>query len=162
MKREVREEELPGIGRRFEVQLEYGGILTVVVHHSGRRDMYLSASDRKEPATVTLRDAEAHAVAAVLNGTYFTPVAVRRVRELISELVIDWAALAPGSPGAGRSIGELRVRSRTGMTIVSILRGKVVINEPGSEEVLKPNDQVVVVGRQENVPKFIHLVVGGV
>jgi TrkA domain protein len=162
MNREVREEELPGIGRRFVIEMNYGGVVTVVIHNSGRRDLYVSHPDRDEPAIVTMGDAEAHAVAAVLRGTYFTPVAVKGVRELIGELVIDWAALAPGSPGVGRSIGELRVRTRTGMTIMSILRAKAVINEPGPEEVLKPNDQVVVVGRRENVPKFIHLVVGGV
>lgn len=161
MNKEVREEDLPGIGRLYEIVGSYGGVITVVIHHNGRRDLYVASSRNQDPSNVTLSDTEAHTLGSVLNGTYFTPEAVAAVHGVMNDLIIDWASIAPGSPGAGRSIGDLRVRARTGVTILSILRGKALIHEPDAEEVLQPDDRLVVVGRRQRIPEFLHLVVGG-
>ncbi|MGH3369399.1 MAG: protein translocase subunit SecF, partial [Nocardioidaceae bacterium] len=38
---DVTEVALPGIGQRYDVRVADGGPLTVVIHHSGRRDLYV-------------------------------------------------------------------------------------------------------------------------
>ena len=62
MNRLVREEELPGIGRRYNVEVDYGAVLTIIVHNSGRRDLYFFPPDSEVPpktraasATITAR-----------------------------------------------------------------------------------------------------------
>lgn len=161
MNPDVREDDLPGIGRRYELTCDDGAILTVVIHHTGRRDLYLFPPGREDPSTVTLSDRQARTAGAVLSGTYFTPTAVRRVQEVVDDLVTDWVVLTPGSPGTGRSIGDLAIRTRTGMAVMAILRGEAVIHEPGAGEVLQSGDRLVVAGRRANLPGFLRLVVGG-
>ncbi|MDQ4144478.1 MAG: hypothetical protein M3198_12175 [Actinomycetota bacterium] len=161
MNRDIRVDDLPGIGRRYELACEDGGVLTVVIHHTGRRDVYVLPSDGDEASTVTLNDAQARTAGAVLSGTYFTPTAVRRVQEVIDDLVTDWVVLTPGSPGTGHSIGELQIRSQTGVAVMAILRGNSVIHGPAPDEVLQAGDRLVVTGRRENLQAFQRLVVGG-
>ncbi len=160
MNPDVRVDDLPGIGRRYELTCDDGGILTVVIHHTGRRDLYLLPAGREDVSTVSLSDTQARTAGDVLSGTYFTPTGVRRVQEVIDDLVTDWVVLTPGSPGTGRSIGDLGIRSRTGMAIMAILRGDAVIHEPGAAEVLQPGDRLVITGRRANLPAFQRLVVG--
>lgn len=160
MNAEVREDDLPGIGRRFEVRCEDGGVLTVVLRNTGRRDVYAFSPGSDEPGVVTLRDEEARVVGAIMSGSLFRPPEVRGVQEALDDLAIDWTTLDPGSPGTERTIGDLRIRSSTGITVMSILRGHGVIQEPRPEEVLHAGDRLVVAGRRDRLAGFRRLVAG--
>lgn len=160
MHREVREDELPGIGRRYTVDSNDGGAVTIVFHHTGRRDLYLRPPGREDASSVTLDDHKARILGAILTDDRFAPASVRQVEEVIDDLVIDWVSLTPGSPGIGRSLSDLSVSSVTGVTVMSILRGKAAIHEPTGFEVLQPGDRLVVTGRRENLPAFRRLVSG--
>jgi TrkA domain protein len=160
MNPDVRVDDLPGIGRRYELTCDDGGVLTVVIHHTGRRDLYVFPAGREDASTVSLSDTQARTAGDILSGTYFTPTAVRRVQEVIDDLVTDWVMLTPGSPGTECSIGDLGIRGRTGMSVMAILRGDTVIHEPGATEVLRSGDRLVVTGRRANLPAFQRLVVG--
>ncbi|MFM7245006.1 MAG: cation:proton antiporter [Planctomycetaceae bacterium] len=52
----------------------------------------------------------------------------------------------PGSPAIGRSIGELRLRSETGATVVGIRRDGRLVTNPGPDERFAAGDEVTVVG----------------
>ena len=52
----------------------------------------------------------------------------------------------PGSPAVGRSIGELRLRSVTGATIVGIRHDGRLVTNPGPDERFAAGDEVTVVG----------------
>ena len=160
MSDQIREQELPGIGRRYSVQAD-GGEVSVVIHHSGRRDIYLTdASGHAPPSVATLSDDQARRLGAVLAGAYFQPTLTSRIEAVVGGLLIDWVTIAPGSPGAGRSIADLQVRRQTRMTIVAILRGDDVVVVPEPSEVLGPGDRVVVVGRPEDLDGFVRHVAG--
>lgn len=160
MSEQIREQELPGIGRRYSVRAE-GGELSIVIHHSGRRDVYLSDdAGRRGPAVATLSDDQARRLGAVMAGAYFQPTLTRQIEAVVGGLLIDWVTMAPGSPGAGRSIADLEVRRRTRMTIVAVLRGDETIVTPEPSEVLQPGDRVVVVGRPEDLDGFVRHVSG--
>jgi TrkA domain protein len=157
---QIHEQELPGIGRRYSVQAE-GGELSIVIHHSGRRDVYLSDdAGRGVPAVATLTDDQARRLGAVMAGAYFQPTLTRQIEAVVGGLLIDWVTIASGSPGAGRSIAQLEVRRRTRMTIVAILRGDDAIVTPEPTEVLQPGDRVVIVGRPEDLDGFVRHVSG--
>ncbi len=160
MNEQIREQELPGIGRRYSVQAE-GGELSIVIHHSGRRDVYLTEdTGRSAPAVVALSDDQARRLGAVLAGAYFQPTPTRQIEAVVGGLLIDWVTIPPGSPGAGHSIAELEVRRRTRMTIVAILRGDEAIVVPEPTEVLEAGDRVVVVGRPQDLDGFVRHVAG--
>ena len=159
---DVVEQELPGIGVRYTLDAVEGGTVCVTVHHSGRRDVYVLDRKGGEPrAAVTLTDAQARTLGAVLAGAYFRPAIVDDVEAVVGTLLIDWVTLADGSPGVGRSIADLEIRRRTRMTVAAILRGDgEPIVAPGPGEVLRAGDRLVVVGRQEDLPAFVRHVVG--
>ena len=60
-------------------------------------------------------------------------------------------AVGPGSPYAGRPLGETRARTRTGASIVAIVRGDEVIASPPPSEVLKAGDVLVVIGTPSGI-----------
>ena len=65
-----------------------------------------------------------------------------------------------GSPLAGRSIAESRVRSRTGASIVGVLRGQELILNPKPELVIEAGDVLLMLGRKEQLAKAERLVRG--
>ncbi len=163
MNNEVSEQNLPGIGRRYTLRCADGGDVVVVVHNSGRRDLYVVEPGEQpdEPqAAVTLTDDQARRLGAVLGGAYFKPAVVSEVEAVIGDLLIDWVTLRPESPGTGHSIADLEIRRRTRMTVVAILRGDESILAPEPTEVLAAGDRLVVVGRNEDLGAFLALVVG--
>ena len=160
MSDQIHEQELPGIGRRYSVQAD-GAEVSVVIHHSGRRDVYLSdPTGHQPPSVATLSDDQARRLGAVLAGAYFQPTLTRQIEAVVGGLLIDWVTVGEDSPGAGRSIADLQVRRQTRMTIVAILRGELVVVVPEPTEVLQAGDRVVVVGRPEDLDGFVRHVAG--
>lgn len=161
MNAEIEEQELPGIGRRYRLAGRDGGSAVVIVHHSGRRDLYVMAPETEVPrATLALTDREARTLGAVLSGAYFTPAVVDEMDAVIGDILIDWVTLRPDSPGADRSIAELEIRRRTRMTIVAVARDAGTIIAPEPTEVLRAGDRLVVVGRPEDLAAFTRHVIG--
>ena len=68
---------------------------------------------------------------------------LRRASEMIET---DWIELPEDSPLAGKKIGDIEVRSRTGASIVAIVREESVIANPGPEVAIAPGDTVGVLG----------------
>lgn len=151
----VVDQALPGIGHRYELRSMDGGRVVVVIHHSGRRDVYVFAPGGDEPeSVVTLSDAQARSLGAILGGAYFTPAVVEEIEAVIGGLLIDWITLEPAARGAGSTIGELEIRQRTGMTVAAILRDHTPLIAPDADARLQAGDQLVVIGRREDLPRF--------
>jgi CPA2 family monovalent cation:H+ antiporter-2 len=68
---------------------------------------------------------------------------LRRASEMIET---DWIELPEDSPLAGKKIGDLEVRTRTGASIVAIAREDSVIANPGPEVAIAPGDTIGVLG----------------
>jgi len=157
----ISEQYLPGIGRSYTLVLHDGSTTVVVLHHSGRRDLYVTPPGGARATCVSLADEEARQVGSVMAGAYFKPATVERVEALIGGLLIDWVTIRPSSPAVERTIGDLGVREETGMTIAAIAHddGTSVI-APDPETRLRAGDQLVVVGRPEDLPRFVAHVIG--
>jgi TrkA domain protein len=157
----VSESELPGIGRRYETVAANGVRLVLVVHHSGRRDLYVFKRGEDEPrCAVELSDDQARRIGAILGGAYFKPAVVEEIEDIIGDFVVDWVAIGDDSPAAGRSIEDLQIRRQTGMSVIAIVRGRRSINAPAPSEVLNAGDRLVVVGPRGKFGGFVDFVVG--
>jgi TrkA domain protein len=65
-----------------------------------------------------------------------------------AEAIVDWVQIPPGGPAEGRTVGELRLRSATGATVVAVLRDHLRRDvDPGFE--LRAGDIVVLTGGQD-------------
>jgi TrkA domain protein len=153
---EVSETKLPGLGVRYDFVTSEGQRLGVVHHRSGRREVVLF--DEQDPdaslGVVRLDEDDSRTLAELLGSS-------RIVRELsdlqqdIKGLAIDWLPVADGTPYAGKSIADTRARTRTGASIVAVLRGEAAHPAPDPDFVLSPGDVLVVVGTPRGIEELV-------
>lgn len=89
-------------------------------------------------------------------GTYKT---LGQLRGAERQFALSWVAL-PDSQLAGKSLGDLGVRTATGASIVAILRGDDLAVAPGADFALAEDDLVAVIGTPEAHDAFRDFVGG--
>lgn len=62
--------------------------------------------------------------------------------------------LSPHSVFCGKTLAQLNIRNKSGVSIVRIIRGGININIPGGNERIYPEDLIVVAGSDEQIDKF--------
>ena len=72
---------------------------------------------------------------------------------LLEAAHLDSLRLAKNSPAAGQRIGELELRTNTGVSIVGIERESERIVNPGPEETLHEGDLLLLLGENTQLPK---------
>ena len=149
---EIKETLLPGVGVRHELVTAAGERVAVVTRRDGRREVAVY-EDRDPDAchTVLRLDADdARSLVEVLGGSQVSET-VQAVQQEIEGLGIEWLALPASSPFAGRTIRDGSMRTRTGASIVAILRGGTTIPAPLPDQRLEAGDVVVAVGTAEGL-----------
>lgn len=153
---EIKECELPGIGKKFTLELDSGDKLVVVIHSSGEREVFKFIHDNDEPTSVTkLTDEEAHQIGAILAGTYFQPVIEEEQKLAMKNITMEWIKIEPDSMLANKNIEESNIRKLTGVSITTIIRGEHVIPNPRPHETIKPQDIIIIIGSNAQIKKFI-------
>lgn len=79
----------------------------------------------------------------------------RMLRDLLHaahNVEVRWLSVAPGSPLADRTLAESALRSKTGVSVVAIVRDGKLVGNPGSGDALLPGDRVAVIGSPVQVP----------
>ncbi|HEX2028788.1 MAG TPA: cation:proton antiporter regulatory subunit [Nitriliruptorales bacterium] len=152
MMREVDETPLPGVGVRFSFRSGAGRRLSVVVHHTGRRDVYVQAARDPDASEqiLELDEGDSQLLAELLGGSRVVHD-LERLQHLSSELALDWLVVEADSPADQRSIGQLQLRSTTGVTVVAVLRDGQTLPTPGPDFTLRSGDTAVVVGTPANI-----------
>ncbi|MCA1688777.1 MAG: NAD-binding protein, partial [Actinobacteria bacterium] len=77
-----------------------------------------------------------------------------QLRRASREIETEWIRLPEGNTVAGKTIGDLGIRSSTGASIVAVVRGEEVMPNPGPEVALKAGDLVGVLGTPEQRAAF--------
>jgi TrkA domain protein len=129
-----------------------GHRLGIVSHLDGRHELvvYHPAEPEQAAGTVALQPAEAHLVADVLHNT----VTIDHVADLIEPVGAVQAArirIRAGSMYVDRPLGDTRARTRTGASIVAVLRGDEITASPGPDFVFRAGDVVVAVGHEDGL-----------
>ncbi|NPA58602.1 MAG: cation:proton antiporter regulatory subunit [Aquificae bacterium] len=154
---EFKESDLPGIGKKFSIITSAGEKLTVIVHVTGKREIFVfEPDDYDEPSCdIVLTEEEANQLGSVLMGAYYRPEQEKEKEVLIENLAIEWVKVPPDSPLAGKTIREADIRRRSGVTVIAIIRENETIVNPRPDEVINPGDTVVIVGTREQVENFL-------
>ena len=134
----------------------------VVSHHTGRRDLVVY--DKEDPDTSVVSVALTVEEAGVLAELLDTARIVERLAELhrqVEGLVTEQIPVQPGSPYDGRTLGDTRARTRTGASIVAVVRNSAVIASPRPDFRFTTNDVVVVVGTAEGTAAVAAILADG-
>jgi monovalent cation:H+ antiporter-2, CPA2 family len=82
---------------------------------------------------------------------------VKELPSLLHEVELSEYVVAKGSAAAGKEIGDLHVRSRTGATVAVIRRdGKTIIN-PDAHEMFQIGDEVLVIADDDRIEEAARL-----
>jgi len=156
---EVRETKLPGVGVRHEFTTDEGNDMAVIVHRDGRREIL--AYDADDPdlchPLVSMSETDTYTLAEILGVSHVTET-VTEIRQEIEGLAIEWVELSASSDLAGVSLGDSSLRTRTGASVVAIMRGADPIPAPGADFVLLAGDVVVAVGTTDGLTTLRSLV----
>ncbi len=148
--------ELPGIGKRFSIKLSSGQIISIIIHHSGKREIYVLDEDGEVECTVTLTDQEAREMGMVLAGAFYQPVSGDKMEMLMKQMVMEWVELPPESPLVGKTLAEADVRKKTGVIVIGVVRNDEVIPAPDPKNFkFREGDIVIAVGNREQIDSFI-------
>lgn len=142
---------LPGVGERLDVEDSSGRPLQVVRHRSGRVEVHAEGRPLLE-----LETREASAAGAFMTGHFLLdPTVALRLGDVLGGLVFDWVRLEQGDRGVGKTIAELEIRRRTGVSIVAILRGSLPIVAPDPDIRLEAGDDLVIACRDSDRDGFV-------
>jgi TrkA domain protein len=149
---DVSETDLPGVGKRFEVTLEEGGVAVVVIHNSGRRELFYRGSPNEDAEELLdLTDQESRVVGSILEGAFFQPVRTQDPETLLGDnVVIEWYTLDADDPFVGETLTETDIRDRSGVTVIAVERGEECVASPEADFRLREGDVLVTVGTREN------------
>lgn len=157
---EVRETLLPGVGLRYEFANSDGDRISVIAHRSGDFEVFLCttpADPDKAKRLFRLREREAEAMAQIFGAP--------RMVESYADLTKEIPGLSAGqvevgvhSPYAGHPLGDTQARTRTGASIVAIVRDEQVLASPGPDAQLRAHDVLVVIGTADGIAAVRQLV----
>lgn len=159
---EIEQTQLPGVGTRFDLTTEEGKRIGVIHHRTGRREVFVCPEDDPDTAIVTLdlSDEEAHDLVDLLGGSRVVEN-LAHLQQDIEGLAIDWLTVEPISAYSGRTIGDARIRTRTGVSVVAVLRGDAAHPAPGPDFRMESADILVVVGTSEGITAVTEILRSG-
>ncbi|NGO11956.1 cation:proton antiporter regulatory subunit [Streptomyces sp. HC44] len=141
---------LPGIGVRYDLTTREQRRLSVVAHRDGARTFSAYRTDDPDACSLSvhLTPNEAAALIDALMPTHHSP-------NLLSTtelgLVAERLELSGTSYWNGRLLGETRIRTETGASIVAVLRRAEAIPSPAPDFRLAGGDTLIVIGTREGV-----------
>jgi TrkA domain protein len=148
--------EIAGIGVRHDVITKTGQRIGVLIYRDDRREIALYEPDDPDSIaqSISLTGAEAESVADLLGHT----AVLSQLTELsggIAGLFTEHLIMPVDSKYLGRGLGDTKARTRTGASIIAIVRGTEIIASPTPETILEVDDVLVTVGTRKGLDDLV-------
>ncbi|GGM79775.1 potassium transporter TrkA [Longimycelium tulufanense] len=153
---------MPGIGTRQDFVTRSGRRIGVVTHRDGRFDLIVSG--REDPdacaASIALTPEESGTLANLLGAPQLV-AQLDKQHGGVGGIVTRQLPIITGSPFDGRPLGDTAMRTRTGVSVVAIVRANDVEPSPRPDFVLRGADVLIAVGTPEGVDAAADLLAKG-
>lgn len=157
----VYETDIPGVGRRFEMELAGDSRLVVVVHHDGRCELFHREDESADGERILdLSSDQANKLGSILEGAYFESVDVDELSVPLGDAIIEWVEVTEDSPVDGETLGDADIRHETGVSVIAVQRGRETISNPDPSVDLQTGDVLVAIGTREELAAFTNFVDG--
>ncbi len=148
----MNESELPGVGTKYWERLSNGKTITIIRHDSGRFEVAYSNQDSEIPEYYTeFTEEEAIDIGSILAQKVHQKI-VEKMDILVKNLIIEWFKVPNNFES--KTIGDIQIRKKTGVSVVAILREKDTIPGPGPQDSILPQDVLLIVGKKESIEAF--------
>lgn len=77
---------------------------------------------------------------------------------LSKDIHLEEIEVSPTSPKIGKTLKELDLRKRMGVSVVTIIRGSHKINIPDANEHIYPFDKMIIAGSDEDIQRMIQMI----
>lgn len=155
----VYEADVPGVGRKFELELGGDERLIVLIHHNGKREIYLRPGENQDSQKLFgLTGKRARQLGSILEGVYFQPVEMDDIQVPLGEAIIEWIDIDPSAPVVGQSLQDANIREQTGISIIAIQREEETIANPQPSTTIEAADILVSLGTRDEQRAFAELV----
>ncbi|AMY19978.1 MULTISPECIES: cation:proton antiporter regulatory subunit [Nocardiaceae] len=143
---------LPGIGVRKDFALAGGRRIGVITRKDGTNELIVSKRDDPDTtqASITLSNEEAAALGNLLGAPQLVAQLGEEHRELPG-IRTRQLPVQEGSRFDGRTLGETAMRTRTGVSVVAVMRAGQVQPSPAPDFTLVAGDLLVAVGTTEGL-----------
>lgn len=146
----LREERLPGIGVRWQLELPGGDRLYVIAERSGRRHLGVVRKTADEPdCNVELDQHQAMTVAALLLGARFSLDASDAPHG--DMVVVETVELGPSSPALGQTLAEVTIPQHDAVVLAIIDDETPELLEHAVERRCRPGDRLVIAARARDL-----------
>jgi TrkA domain protein len=152
----TRETELPGVGRKHTLDLAAGGQIVVVEHRVGHWELCRLDEEGNTTTLAKLQPTEAAELGRIL-ARGERPVEDPRAQMLFDEFGLEWIKLETGSALVGETLQGSEIRARTGASVIAVLRPEGSLPSPPPDTELRAGDTLVVIGRREQVERFVEI-----
>jgi TrkA domain protein len=141
---------LPGIGIRYDLTTREQRQISVVAHRDGARTLSAYRADDPDACALSLRlsSGEADALIDALMPSHHSP---NLLHTTDLGLVAERIEVSGTSHWNGRLLGETRMRTETGASIVAVLRRAEAIPSPAPDFRIAGGDTLIVIGTREGV-----------
>ncbi|BCW12324.1 MULTISPECIES: cation:proton antiporter regulatory subunit [Paenarthrobacter] len=148
----VDETELPGLGIRKDFVTASGRRIGVVELREGETELFVSTWDDPDTcqASIPLTADEASTLGNLLGGQHIAMRLAEAHRE-VPGIVTRQFSITADSPFVNQAMGKAQIRTRSGVSIVAIMREGEVVPSPAPDVVLHTGDLLVAVGTQEGL-----------
>lgn len=153
---------LPGIGTRQDFMTRSGRRVGVVTYRDGRFDLIISQRDDPDAcsASIPLTPEESATLANLLGAPQLVAQLRDEQRDVVG-IATKQLPIVHGSPFDGRTLGDTALRSRTGASVVAVVRAGDVHPSPRPDFVFTGGDLLVVVGTSDGLKAAADLLAHG-
>ncbi len=158
----ISESALPGVGKKFEIDLDGDDEMIVVIHNTGKRELFRrSDADSDSERVFEFDDPLARKIGSIIEGAYFQPVEPESTETTLpGGLLLEWYEVPPGTDLIGETLESADVGQKTGASVIAIQRGKETITSPRANTDFQEGDTLIIVGTRENCDAFEAMLAG--
>ncbi len=152
----LRSVNLPGVGTKYEFETDKGDIVAIFFTKTGTIQMYTLQQGCHTPSAAEMTPMEARRLGNILTGAIIEAESesVEIAFSALADLRITIHTYIIPKPVAGKTIEDLQIRTKTGVTVIAVSRRDKNIINPTPSFVFETGDAVVVIGETDQLKRF--------
>lgn len=152
----LRSVNLPGVGTKYEFTTDKGDTVAIFFTKTGTIQMYTLQKGCRTPSAAEMTAMEARRLGNILTGAIIEAESesVEIAFSALADLRITIHTYTITRKIAGKTIEDLQIRTKTGVTVIAVSRKETNIINPPPTFVFEAGDAVVVIGETDQLKKF--------